>query len=98
MPSKPRSNMQARKRQPRPNAHDRGYNAAWKRFRAWYANVHPAICVQCERAYESSKMCLDHEPPLSGPDDPGRLDEARVRWMCVYCHTAKDNRRGHDDT
>ena len=96
MPSKPRSNMQARPRKPRPNATDRGYDGAWRKFRKWYAGVHPAICVQCDAAYESARMVLDHEPPLSGPDDPGRLDELRVRWMCIHCHAAKDNQRGHD--
>ncbi len=94
MPSKPRSNMDARPRKARPNAHDRGYDHAWRKFRKWYAGIHPAICVICGEAYESARMHLDHEPPLTGPDDPGRLDEDRVQWLCETCHNRKDNNRG----
>ena len=72
------------------------YGPAWAKFRAWYASVHPAVCVGvlpsgkvCGAAYESRRMHLDHHPPLKGKDDPGLLDEKRVRWMCVSCHSKK---------
>jgi hypothetical protein len=63
------------------------YGAAWQRFRAWYADLHPAICVLCGAALASKDMHLDHHPPLTGPDDEGMYDENRVRWLCRPCHS-----------
>lgn len=76
-------------KQPRLSRSKRGYDADWYRFREWYANEHPPICIECDSSLPSRDMHLDHEPPLTGPDDPGRLDEARVRWMCKVCHSKK---------
>lgn len=92
---------QQRAHQAKRNSSAAGYGADWQAFRLRYAAKHPAICVECGAALPSRLMHLDHEPPLTGPDDPGRLDESRVRWMCNRHHsqkTARENggfRHGH---
>ena len=67
------------------------YDRDWERFRAWYASVHPPICVECNRSLPSPQMHLDHITPLTGADDPTRLDESAVQWLCASCHRRKTN-------
>ena len=73
----------------RPPSHKRGYDHAWRRFRLWFASVVPAICVWCSHAGPSEQMHLDHKVPLTGPDDPLRLDPNAVQWLCETCHNKK---------
>lgn len=65
------------------------YDRSWRRFRQWYAGVVPPICVDCGIALESKLMHLDHDPPITCKDDPGRLDPERVKWRCAACHGRK---------
>jgi hypothetical protein len=73
----------------RPSAAARGYDGDWRRFREKYAGIVPMICERCQYAGPSEEMHLDHDPPLTGPDDPGRLDPRRVHWLCEDCHNEK---------
>jgi 5-methylcytosine-specific restriction protein A len=77
----------ARPADTRPSAAARGYDADWRRFRAWYAAGHPAVCVRCQHGGPSEDMHLDHIRPLEqgGP----RLDEDNVQWLCHTCHNKK---------
>ena len=65
------------------------YGRAWERFRKWYAEQVIPVCVDCKASHESKRMHLDHDPPLTGPDDEGMYDETRVKWRCVSCHSRK---------
>jgi hypothetical protein len=67
--------------------------AAWQKFREHINSIRPAICVDCNAALPSRFMNLDHEPPLTGDDDPGAYDEARVFWRCQSCHSKKTKRQ-----
>ncbi len=72
-----------------------GYDRAWYKFRDWYASEHPAICVgwpsgrKCGAALASHNMHLDHIVEFTGIDDPRRLDETNVQWLCRSCHSRK---------
>jgi len=66
---------------------ERGYDATWQRFRAWYAAGHPAICMRCNVAGPSRTMQLDHIKPLAAGGE--RLAEGNVQWLCRQCHADK---------
>lgn len=69
----------------RGNTHS--YGAAWDKFRKWYADEYPPICVVCDCS--NPTMILDHIRPLTSPDDPGMYDETNLQWMCRSCHGVK---------
>lgn len=81
------------------------YGRAWAKFRAYFATVVAPVCgdalsgralkFSCGKSFPSRQMHLDHDPALTGPEDPGLLDESRVRWRCLWCHSAKtEHERG----
>ena len=71
----------------------RGYDYAWQRFRKWFLGRHP-LCITCEREnHIVPAVHVDHEPPLTGPHDPGRLDEDRCQPLCARHHNAKTRRQ-----
>jgi 5-methylcytosine-specific restriction protein A len=86
MPKRPQSHT-LQKSEPRASASARGYDHEWRKFREWYANVKPAICVRCEAALESKLMHLDHIIPIE--QGGARLDENNVQWLCETCHNEK---------
>lgn len=79
----------------------RGYDAEWRKFRAWFASVVPPICgdklggsetqFACGQAFPGNKMHLDHLEAIDGISDPRRLDETNCAWRCLWCHAKKTN-------
>jgi 5-methylcytosine-specific restriction protein A len=77
----------------RPSAAKRGYDRVWRTFRAAFLHDNP-LCIDCERrGIVTPATHVDHEPALTGPDDPGRLDSGRCRSMCASCHSRKTCRQ-----
>lgn len=73
----------------RPSRSKEGYGRDWQKFREWYASEVPPICVKCGAALPSRDMHLDHIEPITGIDDPRRLDPTNVEWLCRSCHSRK---------
>ena len=78
-----------RPKKARLSARKAGYDAVWQRFREHIANIRPPICVHCGIALPGRHMHLDHKKAIDGINDPGRLDEDNVQWLCLPCHTKK---------
>jgi 5-methylcytosine-specific restriction endonuclease McrA len=98
---------------------DRGYDKAWYRWRTWAVQKYQLVL--CGDRPEGApgttdSLCqqqgfvqvgddLDHIEPISGRDDPRRLDPTNVQLLCDrapnYCHKRKTRRetiaggRGH---
>lgn len=70
----------------RPKTHDRGYGWDWQKFRKRYLKANPYCCREGCREPATD---VDHEPPITGRDDPGRLDPARCRSLCHSHHSQK---------
>lgn len=83
----------------RPHAAKRGYDAAWGRFRAAFAELVTPICGAklggfetehcCGKSFPSRQMHLDHLIAFDGLDDPLRFDEKNLAWRCAACHAKK---------
>jgi 5-methylcytosine-specific restriction endonuclease McrA len=74
----------------RPNSNARGYDYKWTKFRKLVLARDYYRCTECGVPVGASGH-VDHSPPLTGPDDPGRLDMDRCRTLCVSCHAKKTN-------
>ncbi len=74
----------------RPSAAKRGYDHAWRKFRKDFLIKNP-IC--CRQGCREPATDVDHEPPLTGPDDPGRLDPARCAPLCHAHHSEKTGKQ-----
>jgi 5-methylcytosine-specific restriction protein A len=66
---------------------ERGYDAAWKRFRLWFINHHP-ICADCgikatDEVHHVKKL-VDF-PEL-------RLVESNCMGLCTRCHRIRTQR------
>jgi hypothetical protein len=73
------------KRQPgadRPNSADRGYDSAWRRFRAWFI-WHDPLCADCK--YKAT-MDVHHVEKLSDRPD------LRLVGLCHACHAVRTAR------
>lgn len=74
----------------RPSSAKRGYDYAWRKFRASFLVKNP-IC--CRQGCREPATDVDHEPPLTGKDDPGRLDPARCAPLCHSHHSEKTGKQ-----
>lgn len=86
----PRSAPIARrqKQQQRGNANARGYNWAWRKYRASYLKRHP-LCIECEAKDKvTAATVVDHIVPHRGNkrlfDDPNNHQP-----LCDRCHNSK---------
>lgn len=72
---------------------ERGYDAEWTRFRGSVIADHP-ICELCWRFDKRATPTqeVDHVIPITGPDDPLRLDPADCRGLCRRHHRRKTRR------
>jgi len=78
----------------RPTSCRRGYDYKWQRFRAAFLGLNP-LCVACLAEQKTVPATdVDHDQPLTGPDDPGRLDPARCRALCHSHHSRKTASEG----
>lgn len=77
----------------RASAGKRGYDADWRRLRAWYLARNP-VCEIRRKCTGAAATEVDHIVPL---DEGGeRLDEGNLQAACHPCHvskTAADQRR-----
>jgi 5-methylcytosine-specific restriction enzyme A len=72
----------------RGSAASRGYNHAWRKFRAAYLGRHP-LCRACQdggRITEAREV--DHIVPLKLAPDR-KYDETNLQALCTPCHSAK---------
>lgn len=74
----------------RPSSAQRGYGHDWRKFRAAFLKKNPMCCRQGCRELATD---VDHEPPLEGKDDPGRLDEKRCASLCHAHHSEKTGKQ-----
>lgn len=68
----------------RPSAAARGYGRRWQRYRLSFLAVHP-ICARCGRLASQ----VDHQVPVSSPDDPLFWDAGNHQPLCRECHSQK---------
>ena len=72
-----------RRTEDRPSAHDRGYNAKWRKARIGYLQSHP-ICVSCGRLATVVDHIQDHR------GDAGLFwDTKNWQPLCEKCHNRK---------
>ncbi len=93
MPDKPKTfrmvTRQARPREHRASASDRGYDRTWQKLARAFLDEHP-LCVMCLDAGRSvSATQVDHKIPITGKDDPSRLDPRALQALCDSCHSKK---------
>lgn len=74
----------------RESSADRGYDRAWRKFRAAYAMKVPPICVDCGRAPAGRQMHLDHIVPMERGG--AKYDPKNLAWRCRRCHSKKTAR------
>ena len=77
----------ARTPEGRGTAAERGYDAAWRRFRKWFLSQHPLCCFREDPRHRHecgiAASVVDHVVPLpAGP----RLDERNCRPVCRRAH------------
>ena len=70
----------------RGTAHERGYNATWRKARATFLRRNP-LCVECGQP----ALIVDHIVPHRG-DSTLFWDTANWAAMCVQCHNKKTAR------
>jgi 5-methylcytosine-specific restriction protein A len=74
----------------RPTASQRGYDARWRRLRAWVLQRDLYLCQRCHASVGDGEMAhVDHIEPFHGKDDPRRLDETNLQTLCRSCHSRK---------
>ena len=78
-------------RDERPTSTQRGYGYAWQQYRSDWFDRHPNPLCACGCGSIVSRQWgnLDHEPPLSGPDDPRLFDDASIRPYVHSHHSRK---------
>jgi hypothetical protein len=90
---------------PRRTSRQRGYDAAWEKFRRWFATVVPAICGASLENPLPIPSPLTPDPFPCGRAGPSaemhldhkvplseggaRLDPDNVQWLCRKCHNRK---------
>jgi 5-methylcytosine-specific restriction enzyme A len=90
----PRSAPQHRPSHPkppeqRPTAAQRGYGAAWQRYRLWFlAQPEHVLCAECKREVAT---VVDHITPHKG-DYELFHDPANHQALCIRCHNRKTAR------
>jgi 5-methylcytosine-specific restriction protein A len=63
----------------------RGYDAEWRRFRAWFLGCNP-LCVLClDRGVYRAATVVDHIVSVNEAPER-RLDPANCRALCKPCH------------
>jgi 5-methylcytosine-specific restriction protein A len=73
----------------RGNSSERGYDAAWQRFRAAYLAEHP-LCVDCEPRISISTDVHHMKKVRDYPEL--RLDPDNCMALCHACHSARTKR------
>lgn len=70
----------------RGSSSSRGYDGAWRKLRAWHLSRHP-LCVYCQQLGRvTPATVVDHIKPITGKNDPTRLDPTALQSLCAPCH------------
>ena len=77
-------------RDTRPTSTARGYGYKWQQYRSDWFDRHPGVLCTCGCGSVVTKQWgnLDHEPPLSGPDDPRLFDDASI-YPYIHNHHSR---------
>ncbi len=77
----------------REQAHDRGYDWRWRRFRLAFLREHP-LCAECERnGMVQPATVVDHIEPHRG-DRTKFWQTGNHQSLCATCHNRKTARGG----
>jgi len=75
----------------RESAHNRGYDATWKRLRTMQLNEEP-LCRMCkEKGKLTPAVLVDHINSIEERPDL-RLDQGNRQSLCRSCHDSKHRR------
>jgi 5-methylcytosine-specific restriction protein A len=80
----------ARKIEFRPNSRERGYNARWEKYRAFYLRAYP-FCIDPfgrHRGIQVEATRVDHVKPHRGNQELF-WDERNHQGLCESCHNYK---------
>ena len=78
-----------KRRDVRPNAGKRGYDARWRKARLRYLATHP-LCVYCEKqGRKVAARCVDHIVPHDGNQELFWDMENNWQALCTPCHSRK---------
>jgi len=69
---------------------ERGYGGEWEKLSLMKRAEDPI----CEVCLNEPAAAVDHITPITGPDDPRRLEWTNLQSICTRCHaikTAQDN-------
>jgi len=65
------------------------YNYAWRKLRNRFIHENP-LCVECLKVgITEAATDIDHIIPLTGVNDPTRLDPSALQALCHVCHSKK---------
>ena len=73
--------------------HQRGYGEDWTKLRNAFIQENP-LCVEClkEGVTNPENIEIDHIEPISGVNDPRRLDWSNLQALCRSHHKRKTDR------
>lgn len=78
----------------RGSAHQRGYNARWRRYANWFLRQPENVfCKLKLKGCTNLAECVDHIIPPDSPDDPRFWDPENHQSVCIRCNSRKGNRR-----
>lgn len=78
-----------KKREQRPNAHRRGYDAAWDKVRKRVLERDKYLCRYClDKGILTPTNAVDHVIPIAERPDL-RLDESNLKAACIPCNSRK---------
>jgi len=83
--TKKRERLKATRYDLRGTKQERGYGGPWESLSLMKRAENP-ICEVCNNEPATS---VDHIVPISGPNDPGRLDWLNLQSICNRCHAIK---------
>lgn len=64
---------------------ERGYGGPWEALSKMKRAENPV----CEVCNDEPAIAVDHIVPITGPEDPGRLDWQNLQSICNRCHAIK---------
>lgn len=71
----------------RGSAASRGYDATWRRLRAWFLARNP-LCIECHaHGRTTAAKHVDHVVAIA--EGGGRLDPDNLQALCAACHSRK---------
>lgn len=75
----------------RGNSSERGYDAAWQRFRSWFVSRHP-LCADCEEVGQVNATEEVHHIRKLAEFPELRLVESNCMGLCKSCHSVRTRR------